>query len=147
MEENTIQRTLPTPTGQREAGEGREWFIVFLRDEFSCVYCGGSPLEDGAKIHSDRLDGEAPDVFQNRVTVCSKCGEVKGSLPLSKTMLAKFTAIIGERSRRFIKERRNQLAATPTATAQVPVTPLPEDLSTVTVAQVTSATVPPLTPV
>lgn len=108
MEGSTITLTPPASTSQREVGEGRERVIVLLRDEFSCVYCGCSPIQDGVKIYSDRLDGEAPNVFKNQVTVCSKCGEVKGSLPLSKTMLAKFAAIIADRSRRFIEKRRHQ---------------------------------------
>jgi len=83
-------------------------FAAFVRDEFRCVYCGRSSMEDEAKIHVERLDPEAGDVFENMVTVCKQCGEVKGSLALSKTTLTRFAAVIGERSRRFHEEQRGE---------------------------------------
>lgn len=83
-------------------------FAAFLRDGFACVYCGRSSMEDEAKIHVERLDPEAGDVFENTVTVCKECGDMKGSLPLSRITLGRFTAVIGERSRRFHEEQRGE---------------------------------------
>jgi 5-methylcytosine-specific restriction endonuclease McrA len=83
-------------------------FATFVRDGFGCIYCGRSSIEDEAKIHVERLDPEDGDVFENMVTVCKECGETKGSLPLSRTMLGRFTAVIGERSRRFHEEQRGE---------------------------------------
>ena len=83
---------------------GRLRFMAFLRDQFACIYCGRSSLEDQTKIHVDRLDGNGEPRFENLVTVCRECGEVKGSLPLSNTTLARLTAILKERSQRFREE-------------------------------------------
>jgi 5-methylcytosine-specific restriction endonuclease McrA len=83
-------------------------FATFVRDGFKCVYCGRSSIEDEAKIQVARLDPEGGDVFENTVTVCQACGETKGSLPLSRTMLGRLTAVIGERSRRFHEEQRSE---------------------------------------
>ena len=58
-------------------------FDVFHRDEFTCVYCGMTPLEDAAELQVDHLvaleDGGAPLDLNNLVTSCVECNQGKGS--------------------------------------------------------------------
>ena len=49
---------------------------VFSRDNFSCVHCGRSQLNEEVRLHVEHLiHGHMGDkiVLENLVTVCSEC--------------------------------------------------------------------------
>lgn len=57
-------------------------FIILNRDNFTCVYCGRSPVEDGIKLHLDHVipiskGGESNAA--NLVTSCHNCNLEKGN--------------------------------------------------------------------
>lgn len=67
----------------------KEW-VIFNRDEFRCVYCGKSSIEDGVKLEADHVIARSAggkDVAGNLVTACRGCnrskfdGELEGDAP------------------------------------------------------------------
>ena len=51
-------------------------FQVFMRDKFTCVYCGRSPEKDGIALHVDHRvarNNGGQDVLDNLVTACVDC--------------------------------------------------------------------------
>lgn len=61
-------------------------FIIFQRDNFTCIYCGRSSFDDYAELHCDhvvpRSDG-GRDVAGNLVTSCKRCNLEKSANALS----------------------------------------------------------------
>jgi hypothetical protein len=59
----------------------RARYTIYLRDEFKCVYCGASPIEDGVSLVLDHVvpycDGGGSDLY-NLVTCCDSCNMTKG---------------------------------------------------------------------
>jgi 5-methylcytosine-specific restriction endonuclease McrA len=56
--------------------------VIFLRDGFTCIYCGRSSIEDGVRLHIDHIipvskGGE--DVASNLITSCEQCNVQKGT--------------------------------------------------------------------
>jgi len=61
-------------------------FLIFERDNFRCVYCGKSSIEDGVKLEIEhiypiRREGSAE--LYNLVTACSVCNGQKSTQMLS----------------------------------------------------------------
>lgn len=55
------------------------WFI-FERDDFRCIYCGKSSIEDGVKLNADHIHPASKggkDEAGNLVTACQKCNGAK----------------------------------------------------------------------
>lgn len=52
-------------------------FLTLARDNFTCRYCGRSPLDDNeVQLHVDHIDPKAkggPDCLDNFVTACRDC--------------------------------------------------------------------------
>ncbi len=63
------------------------YFVIFERDEFTCVYCGKSSIEDGVKLVIDhvypRSNGGENEIL-NLVTACCDCNAIKSGNNLSK---------------------------------------------------------------
>jgi CRISPR/Cas system Type II protein with McrA/HNH and RuvC-like nuclease domain len=62
-------------------------YSIYLRDEFKCVYCGSSPIEDNVKLVLDHVIPHIKtqdNTMYNLVTCCDECNRVKGAnlLPL-----------------------------------------------------------------
>lgn len=64
------------------ANISRDRYRVFERDDFTCIYCGRSSIEDGARLHCDHIvpvDQGGEGVFGNLVTACKQCNLSKHS--------------------------------------------------------------------
>jgi len=65
-------------------------FWLFARDEFKCIYCGRSSIEDGVKLVPEhvfpRWDG-GQNTFYNLVTACERCNKEKFGFLLSKKLI------------------------------------------------------------
>jgi 5-methylcytosine-specific restriction endonuclease McrA len=58
-------------------------FIIFNRDNFTCIYCGKSSIEDGIKLHLDHIipiSKGGKNTADNLVTSCSMCNLEKHNL-------------------------------------------------------------------
>jgi len=63
-------------------------FHVFKRDNFTCVYCGRSPINDkSVRLHVDHIipkRSNGQDTIDNLCTSCEECNEGKGTCLLEK---------------------------------------------------------------
>jgi CRISPR/Cas system Type II protein with McrA/HNH and RuvC-like nuclease domain len=67
-------------------------FEVFKRDNFTCVYCGRSPKEDGVKIVVDHILPKSKggnDLYDNLATSCEECNSGKSDVLLSERIVKK----------------------------------------------------------
>ncbi len=66
------------------------YFRLFERDNFTCVYCGKSSIEDNVKLVVDHIypiaKGGKGDLF-NLITSCEPCNLHKGTITLSNEVL------------------------------------------------------------
>lgn len=65
-------------------------FVVFMRDEFRCRYCGRS-VDDGAILHADHVIPESkggPTTMENLVTACMDCNLGKSDKDLQGATFA-----------------------------------------------------------
>ena len=66
-------------------GKGR--FILFARDNFTCIYCGTSSIRDNAELHLDHImprSGGGKDIAS---TACVRCNVEKNDIILSDELL------------------------------------------------------------
>lgn len=85
-----------------EQGSRNPW-VVFERDDFSCVYCGRSSIEDGVKLHADHIVPKAAggtDSLRNLITACSGCNCAKGGSRLSEDIEGRVLALAESRTTR-----------------------------------------------
>ena len=68
---------------------------IFMRDDYRCVYCGKSSIEDGVKLHLDHVypiskngDGD----LRNLVTSCQKCNVHKNNKVLPYDIIKRIWA-------------------------------------------------------
>lgn len=67
-------------------------FFIFERDDFRCVYCGRSSIEDGVELHVDHIFPKSMYGLNhpiNMVTACKKCNYAKGPRELSSGVVAR----------------------------------------------------------
>lgn len=60
----------------------RDKFFIFERDNFKCVYCGRTSVEDGIKLHLDHIHPKSKggeDKAMNLVTACQDCNLSKSN--------------------------------------------------------------------
>ena len=67
-------------------------FATFVKDDFSCVYCGRSSLKDKVKLHCDHIiprskGGE--DKLENLATSCQDCNLGKSDILLDSRKIEK----------------------------------------------------------
>jgi len=84
------------------ANQQRGRFIVFHRDEFSCIYCGRSPVTDkNVVLHLEHVvpryrGGE--NRLSNLATSCARCNVEKGHEPLTESAQYKILSEIERRN-------------------------------------------------
>ena len=76
-------------------------FLVFERDNFRCVYCGKSSIEDGVKLAVEHIfpvkrGGQADLV--NLVTACTSCNGQKSSIIMSDDNILRLWNEVARRS-------------------------------------------------
>ncbi len=75
-------------------------FNILERDNFTCIYCGKSSVEDNVKLHADHIipltKGGNNDAF-NMVTSCSDCNVGKGAKMLNPDNLKRILLIVEKR--------------------------------------------------
>lgn len=83
------------------ANSSRGRYFIFERDNFKCIYCGKTSVEDDAKLHVDHiypksLGGE--DKAYNLITACEECNLSKlNNIP---KIYKKLLAIVRKRNKR-----------------------------------------------
>lgn len=79
-------------------------FVIFERDNFKCIYCGKSSIEDGIKLILEHIypvkRGGGADMF-NIVTSCSVCNGQKSDRMMSEDNILRLWNEI---------ERRNEIS-------------------------------------
>ena len=73
-------------------------FEIFTRDNFKCIYCGRSPIEDGVKLHVDHIKSincGGKSTVDNLITSCSECNTAKQDTPLSTDIIDRIHTKIG----------------------------------------------------
>ena len=72
---------------QEREESSRARYTIFLRDDFRCVYCGMSSIEDGAKLVLDHImpySAGGDNTIYNLVTACFTCNTTKAANILPK---------------------------------------------------------------
>jgi 5-methylcytosine-specific restriction endonuclease McrA len=85
---------------------------IFQRDNFRCVYCGKSGIEDGAILHIDHVVPKSLDnnnSLLNLVTSCSECNMGKGTHILEKETIDRIIKRNSELSNLFSKEETKDM--------------------------------------
>lgn len=80
----------------------RKQWVIFARDEFRCVYCGKSSVEDGVKLEADHIVAHSAggqDVAGNLVTACRDCNRSKFDEELEPEVRARLEGIVSTRNR------------------------------------------------
>ena len=75
-------------------------YKIFKRDNFKCIYCGRSSIEDGVKLHLDHIRPKSKngkDLIDNIVTSCEKCNVSKGNT-ISEELIEKISNIVKKRN-------------------------------------------------
>lgn len=76
-------------------------FLILERDEFRCIYCGMSSIEDATQLHVDHIvscmnGGE--NVAGNLVTACARCNVEKSYRALGGKNEARLLAEVERRN-------------------------------------------------
>lgn len=93
------QRRDYTRRGKRR--RRKEW-VIFARDEFRCVYCGKSSVEDGVKLEADHIVAHSAggaDTAGNLVTACRDCNRSKFDEELPADTRARLEGLVAQRNR------------------------------------------------
>lgn len=94
-------------------------FLIFLRDDFQCAYCGVRALEDQAILHIDHivpLFAGGQDIASNLITACDACNMSKGSTRLPPDQEARYLAEARRRNRKAQIEDIQHIALVPRRT-------------------------------
>jgi 5-methylcytosine-specific restriction endonuclease McrA len=57
-------------------------FALYMRDDFTCAYCGGTSADDGIKLTLDHLKPRSKggsNAAENLVTCCLSCNSARGN--------------------------------------------------------------------
>ena len=57
-------------------------FALYMRDDFTCAYCGATPADDGIKLTLDHLKPRSKggsNATENLVTCCLSCNSARGN--------------------------------------------------------------------
>jgi len=99
LSDRQSQRRDYTRRGKRR--RRKEW-VIFARDEFRCVYCGKSSVEDGVKLEADHIVAHSAgggDTAGNLVTACRDCNRSKFDEELDPDTRARLEGIVATRNR------------------------------------------------
>jgi hypothetical protein len=76
--------------------------VIFNRDDFRCVYCGKSSVEDGVKLEADHVIARSAggaDTAGNLVTACRTCNRSKFDGELVTETADRLLSLVSERNR------------------------------------------------
>jgi len=93
-DKRSIERRKKSPNEYRR-------FRILNRDEFTCIYCGESSIEDGSKLHVDHIYPKSKggtDTAGNLVTSCILCNLSKQDLVLIPAVMKRLRDRIAERN-------------------------------------------------
>jgi hypothetical protein len=79
----------------------KDW-VIFNRDDFRCVYCGKSSIEDGVKLEADHVIARSAgglDTAGNLVTSCRTCNRSKFDGELITDTAERLLTLTSERNR------------------------------------------------
>lgn len=79
----------------------RPRFFLFERDEFRCVYCGLSSVEEGLILTIDHIvprSGGGTDDAGNLVTCCRECNSSKGRATLAPAVMERLLRLVATRN-------------------------------------------------
>lgn len=77
-------------------------FLILNRDDFRCIYCGKSSIEDKAELHVDHIVPRKKGGISkavNLVTACRQCNLEKGAMVLSEENKMRIIEVIRQRNR------------------------------------------------
>lgn len=76
-------------------------FLILERDEFRCIYCGLSSVEEAAQLHVDHIIPRASggeDIAKNLITACARCNLEKSHRLLNAKNTARLLAEVERRN-------------------------------------------------
>jgi len=79
-------------------------FMILQRDEFRCVYCGRSSIEDSVKLAVDHIvprSAGGPDTACNLVTSCEQCNSEKIDTILGEHLINRLYALVKLRNQLY----------------------------------------------
>lgn len=82
-------------------------FSLFRRDDFKCIYCGKSSIEDGVKLvieHITPIILGGLTSIDNLITSCNYCNSGKCSSELKDDVKLRVIKILSERNKHISKE-------------------------------------------
>lgn len=88
-----------TKNGRRRR---RKAWLIFQRDDFRCVYCGKSSVEDQVKLEAEHVVPRSQggtDTAGNLVTSCLECNRSKFDQELEDEQVERLLRIAAERNR------------------------------------------------
>jgi hypothetical protein len=83
-------------------------FNIFKRDNFTCIYCGNSSIENNVKLNIDHLlprSKGGQDVIDNLITSCSNCNKSKGNNILPDKVIYRIQTIIKQRNGLILEDQ------------------------------------------
>lgn len=90
----------------------RTEFSIFERDNFTCIYCGKSSIEDSVKLHVEHITavsefGETS--IDNLITSCESCNVSKGSIPLSEEVKIRIFKVLQFRNSQITDKQKSDI--------------------------------------
>lgn len=77
-------------------------FSIFMRDDFTCIYCGLSSIKDKVVLHKDHIipisKGGSDSVY-NLVTACKDCNSTKSGTMLKDNIKELILEIVEKRNK------------------------------------------------
>lgn len=90
----------------------RSRFTIYERDDFKCVYCGSSPIEDGVKLVLDHIIAHRyseDNSIYNLITACDGCNFHKGERYLTKEVYDRIIKRNIERNKGITPEKIEEI--------------------------------------
>lgn len=81
-------------------------FIIFERDEFRCVYCGKSSIENKTELHLEHIHPRSKggtNNIDNIITSCNTCNGEKGDMKIKPNILNRLRNELIKRNEVFFK--------------------------------------------
>ena len=78
------------------------YYLIFERDNFCCIYCGRSPIEDNIKLVVDHIvpkSKKGNHSIYNLISCCWECNAGKNTIPLKGDVYRRIVEVIKERNK------------------------------------------------
>jgi len=95
------QGVAPRDYTRRGKRKRRREFLLFSRDDFRCVYCGKSSIEDRVKLEAEHIVPRSKggkDTAGNFVTSCQTCNRSKFDEDLPDDQVKRLLDLVAERN-------------------------------------------------